>query len=229
MTKRTGFRHFLFVILIDFSLFFPGILNAQDQQKPRWWEIKMTISTKGEYKQDARDAQCSGTYSFTIAWIGAMEVDQDDYLLYHTSSELQQWEAQERAAYPQEIKALTTQDFPDKPELKVNYILKKGDGLYFDFVVRGFDVPLSPAPEHFYLDLPTSEENTFASSGGSYNPHVRAGSNRIFLDEKQIYRSPLEKSFAWTWKNQAWLQETDKNIFQSNSHSVQVKIIIIPH
>jgi hypothetical protein len=229
MRKRAGFQYFLFVVLIDFPLFFPGLLWTQAQQKPRWWEIKMTISAKGEYKQDAREAQYSGIYVFTIAWTGAMEVDQDDYLLYHTSSELVQWEAQERAAYPQEIKALTTQDFPDKPELKVNYILKKGDGLYLDFFVRGFDVPLNSATEHFYLDLPTSEENTFATSGGSYNPHVKTGSNKIFLDEKQIYRSPLEKSFAWTWKNQGWLQETEKKIFQSNSHSVQAKIIITPH
>lgn len=229
MRKRVYFRHLSFVFLTGLFLFLPGILNAQDQQKPRWWEIKMTISAKGEYKQDAREAQYSGIYAFTIAWAGAMEVDQDDYLLYHTSSELLQWEAQERAAYPQEIKVLTTQDFPDKPELKVNYILKKGDGLYLDFVVRGFDVPLSPATEHFYLDLPTSEEHTFAPSRGGYNLHVKTGTNKIFLDEKQINRSPQEKSFAWTWKNQAWLQETAKNVFQSNSHSVQVKIIITPH
>jgi len=205
-----------------------GLVVGQNQAKPRWWEIKMTITAKGEYKQDAREVQFGGAYAFTIAWTGAMEKDQDDYLLYHASAELVQWEAEERATYPQEIRALTTKDFPDKPELKVNYILKKDDGLFFDFVVNGFDVPLNPGQEHFALLLPASEENTFTSPGASYNGHVRTGSNKISIEEKQIYQAPLEKSFAWTWKKQTWIQEMDKNIYQTNSHSVQVKIIINP-
>lgn len=188
----------------------------------------MTITTKGEYKQDAKDVQCTGAYAFVITWTGTMEKDQDDYLLYHASADLLQWEAEERAAYPQEIRALTAKDFPDKPELKVNYILKKDDGLFFDFIVNGFDVPLSPAPEHFALNFPASEENTFASPGGSYNAHVRTGSNKIFIEEKQIYQALVEKSFAWTWRNQTWIQEADRNVYQANSHSVQVKIIITP-
>jgi hypothetical protein len=207
----------------------PGLLCAQEQKKSPWWEIKMTITVKGEYRQDAREANHSGTYAFAVAWTGSIEKDPDDYLLYHNDYELMNWEAHERAAYPQEIKALTTQDFLDKPALKVNYILRKDDVLVFDFFIEGFDVPLSSAPEHFRLPLPASAENTNSSSGGSYNPHVQTGSNNVFLEEKQLSKGPLEKTFAWTWKNQAWVQQMDNSIFQSSSHAVQVKVSVTPH
>lgn len=188
----------------------------------------MTITVKGDYRQDAREIMHSGTYAFTIVWTGAMEKDPDDYILYHTSCELTRWEAEERAAYPQEIRTLTTQDFPDKPELKVNYVLKKDGGLYFDFFIKGFEAPLSAAPDHFPVQLPASEENTSGPAGSSYNPHVQTGSNKVFLEEKQFEKASLEKDFAWSWKNQAWVQQMDKSIFQANSHKVQVKIFIAP-
>lgn len=189
----------------------------------------MTVTVQGQYRQDAREVMHSGTYAFTFVWTGGMEKDPDDYILYHTSCELKRWEAEERAAYPQEIRALTTRDFPDKPELKVNYVLKKDGGLYFDFFINGFEAPLSPAPEHFQVQMPASEENTSGPSGGSYNTHVQTGSNRVYLEEKQFQKAPLEKDFVWTWKSQTWVQQMENSIYQANSHKVQVKIFIEPH
>jgi hypothetical protein len=188
----------------------------------------MTITVQGEYRQDAGEVVHSGTYAFTIIWAGAMEKDPDDYILYHNSYELKRWEAEERAAYPEEMRIFTTKDFPDKPELKVNYVLKKDGRLYFDFFINGFEVPLSPAPEHFLVQLPASEENTSGPAGGSYNTHILTGSNKIFLEERQFEKASLEKDFAWIWKFQAWVQQMDKSIFQANSHKVQVKVFIEP-
>jgi hypothetical protein len=228
MRRIVGFRRISSVVLTGLFLFFPGLLFAQDPIKAPWWEIKMTITVQGEYRQDAREVTHSGTYAFTIVWAGAMEKDPDDYILYHTSYDLTRWEAEERAAYPQEMRTLTTQDFQDKPELKVNYVLRKDGRLYFDFIIKGFEAPLSPAPEHFPVQLPASEENTSGLAGSSYNPHVQTGSNKVYLEEKQFEKASLEKDFAWTWKFQTWVQQMDKSIFQANSHKVQVKIFIAP-
>jgi len=228
MKKSAGFRRISLVFLAGLCLSFPGLFIAQDQIKPPWWEVKMTITVQGEYRQDAREVMHSGTYAFTIVWTGAMEKDPDDFILYHNSYELAHWQAEERAAYPQEIRTLTTQDFPDKPELKVNYVIKKDGGLYFDFFIKGFDAPLSPAPEHFSVQMPASEENALGPAGGSYNPHVQTGSNKVFLEEKQFEKASLEKIFAWTWKYQTWVQQMDRSIFQSNSHKVQVRVFIEP-
>jgi len=229
MERIAGLRRILFVLLTGFVLLSAGFHCALGQIKPPWWEIKMTITVQGEYRQDAREVVHSGTYAFTIVWTGATEKDPDDYILYHTNYELKHWEAEERAAYPQEIRFFTTRDFPDKPELKVNYVLKIEGGLYFDFFIKGFEVPLSPAPEHFLVQMPASEENTSGPAAGSYNTHVQTGSNRVYLEEKQFQKASLEKDFAWTWKSQTWVQQMENSIYQANSHKVQVKIFIEPH
>ncbi len=188
----------------------------------------MTVTVQGDYRQDAREVMHTGTYAFSFSWMGSIEKDPDDYLLVHTSCDLTHWEAEERATSAQHIRTLTTENFPDKPELNVNYILERDGLLYFDFIIRGFEVPLGPAPQHFTLRLPASEENAFAPGGNIYNPHVQAGSNKVFLEEKRIKQGPLEKSFAWTWKYQTWVQQVDNSIFQSNSHKVKVKVSVTP-
>jgi hypothetical protein len=217
------------VLLVVLFIVPPQILAnpLQNADIRPWWNIKMTVKVRGEYRLESREARYEGSYAFTIVWTGAMQKDDGDYLLYHNTCELSHWAAEEKAVTSESVKLLTTKDFMVKPELKVNYILRKEDGLYIDFVVVGFDVPQSASSESFYLNFPASKENAANLANASYDLHIKKGSNKIVLEEKSLLKA-TEKAFSWTWKYQDWLQKADKNVFHSNSHNVQVKVAISP-
>jgi len=197
--------------------------------RPLWWEIELVLTTKGDYKLEEAPATYSGNYSFTISWTGTMEKDDADYLLYHSNCKLVEWEAGEELSRPEVLKFLKTDEFANKPEFKLVYILKKEADLHFSFWVEGFFVPQNESPNKFYLCLPSSEENAQSVSGIEYNSFVSKGSNQISFEEDKLSSAPVEKTFTWYWKNQRWTLLQDKTVRFSNSHQVKVKISIVPH
>lgn len=200
-----------------------------DKDDPVWWEIKLVLSSKGNYKADEGQSSYPGNYSFTIIWTGTMERDDEDFLIYHENSKLIQWEAQETAIFPDSMAMLSTNDFSDKPFFKMNYILKRGEILYFDFSVQGFYIPQNKSEQKFYLNLPVSEENSQRLLKKDYDPFVFNGSNSISMEEKEIYLTSVEKIFAWKWKYRRWSMDQKKYVYFSHLHEVKVEISIMPH
>jgi len=192
------------------------------------WSVKMTVEVRGEYKVDTRQVKYAGAYAFAFLWTGTMEKDDEDYLLVHNSCTLTKWEIEEKADSAGSLHILTADEFPDRPELKVNYILKMEGGLHFNFAVEGFDVPKNVSSESFYLCFPASQENRAQWAGIDYNLFVKKGSNKIAMDEARIQRGSAEKIFSWTWSHQAWVQKQEQVVFQSNNHEAKVKIEITP-
>jgi hypothetical protein len=157
-----------------------------------------------------------------------MERDNGDYLLYYENSELISFEAEEKGIFPESTKIICTDDFQDKPSFKLNYILRKGENLHFDFLVKSFLIPQNESEHKFQLSLPASEENSRRSSKIDYNLFVSKGSNLIFLEEKEIYLDIVKKKFAWKWKYQKPHIPRSMLAFFSNSHDVKVEISIHP-
>lgn len=217
-------------ILFPLALFFilPSLIEARDFF-PDWWEIKVTLSVDGEYKLEAEEEDYSGNYSFTILWTGTMERDDSDYLLYHINSEMLSWEAREKAAAPDFLKSLQTEDFEDKPFFCLNYILRKEENLHIDFACQGFPVPENESLDKFYLNLPSSQESSERLSKNDYDSFISKGSNSIFFKEKEIYLGPVDKDFSWTWKHNRWLVNEARTAYASHSHKVKVNISIMPH
>jgi hypothetical protein len=208
-----------------YSLLFP----PSDQALPLWWEIKILLISNGNYKVEERNSSYSAHFSFALLWTGCMEKDNGDYLLYYENSELVSFEAEEKGIFPESTKIISADDFHDKPSFKLNYILRKGENLHFDFFVKGFLIPKNESEHKFQLSLPASKENSHRSSDIDYNLFVSKGSNLIFLEEKEIYLNTVEKNFAWKWKHQKPLTPRSIVAFFSSSHDVKVKISIEPH
>lgn len=207
-----------------YSFLFP----PSDQALPLWWEIKILLISNGNYKVNEENSSYSAHYSFTLLWTGCMERDNGDYLLYYENSELISFEAKEKGIFPESTKIIGTDDFQDKPSFKLNYILKKGENLHFDFFVRSFIIPQNESEHKFQLSLPASKENSRRSSKIDYNLFVSKGSNLIFLKEKEIYLNTVKKKFAWKWKYQKPHIPRSMLAFFSNSHDVKVEISILP-
>ncbi len=205
-------------------------LSSAGQQKdaPPSWTVGLTLDVRGNYKMDARRIKVDGTFAIIFRWTGTIEKDADDYILVHNDCRLTKWEIEEKCDVSGSLKTLSTEEIPDKPALKVNYILKSGENLVFDFAVEGFEIPKSKAPAGFYLVLPASRENLAHSGGIGYDLFVKSGSNMIVMDENSILRGPSEKTFVWTWKFQTGIQTLDGTAFQSQTHEVKAKIEITP-
>ncbi len=208
-----------------YCLLFP----FSDQALPLWWEIKILLISNGNYKVDEGNSSYSAHYAFTLLWTGCMEKDNGDYLLYYENSELISFEAEEKGIFPESTKIIRADDFHDKPSFKLNYILRKGENLHFDFFVKSFLIPKNKSEHKFHLDLPASEENSRHSSEINYNLFVSKGSNLIFLEEREIYLDTVEKKFAWKWKYQKQHPNPSMPVFFFNSHDVKVEVSIDPH
>ncbi len=158
-----------------------------------------------------------------------MEKDNGDYILYYENSELISFEAEEKGKFPESTKIIYTDDFRDKPSFKLNYILRKGENLHFDFFVKSFPIPQNESIRKFQLSLPASKENSRHSSDIDYNLFVSKGSNLIFLEEREIYLDTVEKKFAWKWEYHKPHIQRSIPAFFSSSHDVKVQISIDPH
>lgn len=227
--RRMSRWAFLFALPLSALLSFQPTPSLKPHQNPLWWEIKLKLETQGKYNIEDRNALYSGSYSSTFLWRGSIERDNGDYILYHFSNELVQWEATETAKLPERIKILTTPDFIDKPSFKLNYVLRKEGNIYFDFIVLGFSVPQSNSSESFYLVFPSSKENSQSISDINYNFFVRKGSNQVTVEDSQIYCGGVKKNFNWTWKREQWLDKGGQSLLFSNSHEVKVTLTITPH
>ena len=226
------------LILLSISLFtvphllppaYSFLFPHSDQVLPLWWEIKILLTSNGNYKIDERNSSYSAQYSFTLLWTGCMERDNSDYLLYYENSELISFEAEEEGIFPESTKIICSDDFHDRPSFKLNYILRKDENLHFDFFVKSFLIPQNESERKYQLSLPASKENSRHSSEIDYNLFVYKGSNLIFLEEKEIYLDAVEKKFAWKWKYQKPHIPRSIPKFFSNSHDVKVEISIDPH
>lgn len=171
----------------------------------------------------------TGHYSFEIPWTGCMERDEEDFIIYHESWELRKWEAKETANSAGSVRSILAKDISDKPRFVFRYILQHNDNLHFDFYVGGFPLPLNESERKYALQFPASEEGAKGMEANDYNLYITEGSNRVFLDKKEISREPVTKTFQWNWSSQKWLSQQKSSVFLSQSHEVKAKILILPH
>ncbi len=196
---------------------------------PSYWEIKIRISSSGDYRMKEGEKSNEGRYSFVLLWTGCMEQDQDDYLIYHENSELVEWEAREKVKSSEISRELSEKDFSGKPRIDFHYIIRKNEDLHFDFLVESFYVPQENPKHRFYLNLPASKENIKFPTKFDYNVYLTKGSNSIYIEEKDIYSDSLKKDYSWNWKHQKYFMGNETPISFSNSHKVKVTLTIIPH
>jgi hypothetical protein len=194
---------------------------------PSWWEVRFHLTAKGDYTVKDSKTTYSGEFLFRAQWEGTMERDGADFLLYYTGTEPQAWEVREKASLPGVIHVLTEKETVEKPRLRLNYILRQGADVLFDFSVGGIKIPLGTSPEKFNLILPRSEQR--AGGGDTYSAFVRKGKNQISIDEQDLGKRPLEKSFSWEWKSQQWISREKGVVLVASSHKAAVTVTLIPH
>jgi len=198
------------------------------EETPLWWDILLNLETEGNYRLEGGDRTFTGNYSFSVRWRGFMERDDDDYLLYTLDNDLLEWSAEETASRGDAATRSTTGDFKDRPFLVFNYIIRKNQQLHLDFIVHGIVVPQAESEDSALLLFPSSAENNQRDQQVSYNNYLIKGSNRIVLDEEEIYAGAVGRTYSWTWKHQSWTLRMNRTVFTAHSHGVIVRLSIIP-
>jgi len=216
--------------LLCFWLLAPGIQDAgRPAEEPLWWDLKVELKTEGEYRTQEEETVYSGDFQLTVLWTGTMERDSEDYRLFHGRSEITRWNAREIASSPASAETLTSRDFRDVPDFNMEYILKKEGQLHFAFFVNGFYAPRNESAEKDFIPLPSTEETQQNFSEANYRPYVVTGSNRVCLEERDIYDRACHKEFAWTWKRQQWLFKEKRTTLFTARHQARVHISVTPH
>ena len=198
----------IFIQLI--SLLFP-IAVADDSSPPFWWAVELRISVQGDYRMVRENLPVNGRYQYRFFWRGSMERDNGDYILYQGDRELLflKW----HEALRNRIRDLSSLI---KPEIIVNYVIRKDEKLHVDFNIRS---PLSEAESagsQMAIHFPQSAEHERIDSTVRYNRWIEQGSNEIAVTEDPIYRlTETNGQFKWDWR----LKKPDR----MQSHSVQVE------
>lgn len=222
------------LLIIAASIFFSGLSPAvyfqekKDEKNPRFWQVKIRLETEGSYRSRQKDASFFGYYTLHASCSGILTKDEDDFLLYPDDSFTEKWEAQETAVYPHFIKSITHHDFQQQPDLRLNYILKKGSELHFDVFVEGFPVPQTDSLYKMHLHLPASKENESRTSDINYDTRIQQGSNRISILTENIHKKAVSESFRWKWKQERWFLEPEATIFFSHFHNVMISVTVTP-
>jgi hypothetical protein len=214
------------VILPAFGLLFAAS-DPGTSGPPSWWEIRLHLTAKGQYTVKELETTYSGEFLYRAQWQGTMERDGADFLLYYTTMEPQAWELREKASPPGAARVMTEKETREKPRLRVNYVLRKGADILFDFEVAGFPIPLNPSADKFDLVFPRSRER--AAAEDTYGRFVVKGKNLVSVDEQDLGKRPLERSFSWEWKRQEWILREKEVILVAGSHKASVTVTLIPH
>lgn len=211
-------------------ILFPAFMTSPPSSlgPPRWWDVELGLTVKGQYSVREADAAYAGEFLFKVAWSGSMEKDDSDYLLYHSGLETLGWEAREKVSSGAYQKVLTEKDFDDRPVFRMNYVLNENGILRFNFVVEGFPVPRSGAGEKFDLIFPASKKDEGAASPSGYDVSVANGSNEVAFEEKTIRSGPAQRTFSWEWKRYQPSFGQGIGVVLFSSHKAEVKITITP-
>jgi len=197
---------------------------------PAWWEVRLTIKVKGEYAISVmgRGTPASGEYTCLALWEGRLEPDGDDFLLVHLKSEILDWGLKEKSGPAGGATLLEAPGTP-RPALRLNYVLRDGRDVKFDFDLEGIPVPFHASPFKVPLELPRSAGRSADIPGQGYDDFIRLGSNRIVLPAAELGRQTAERTFSWEWRRGKWMIKDSRAVLVAQSHSVEAVIALVAH
>ena len=196
---------------------------------PEWWEIRLTATVKGGYALKDGTPPVLGEYTCRARWEGRLEVDGDDFLLYHLKTEILEWGLSEKSARPGGESVLGEQDTAVQPSLRLNYVLRDGTDVEIDFSFMGIPVPLHPSPVKVALEFPRSEARMILFPGSSYVDFVTRGSNRVVIPGSDLKRPAAERTFSWEWRRDRRIAAGPGTCLVTERHAAEAVVSLIAH
>jgi hypothetical protein len=186
-----------------------------------WWEVRLTVSTKGRYVLRGDGPPITGEYALRARWEGRLEPDGEDFLLVHLKTGLLEWHLRETSG-PAGSEVIREAPDSPKPTLRLLYVLKDGRDVEFAFEVGEIAVPLRQSPLKVPLELPRS-------FGRDYGQAVRRGANRVIVPDAELLQGVPERRFSWDWRDVRPYFRGDRVFFMDQSHTVEAAVALVRH
>jgi hypothetical protein len=196
---------------------------------PSWWEISLSVTVKGSYAIEGAEAPLRGEFTCRARWAGTLELDGNDFLLYHLKTEVLEWRLAEKSGRPGEESLLLAQETSEAPRLSLNYVLREGSGLRFDFEFREVSVPLHASPVKMALEFPRSSGHIALSSGSGYGSGVSRGSNQVVIQGSDLERRAAERTFSWEWQREKRIAGDSGTFLVTQRHAAEAVVAVVAH
>jgi hypothetical protein len=186
-----------------------------------WWEVRLSVETRGTYAVHGDGAAVKGEYALRARWEGRLEPDAEDFLLVHLKTELLEWRLRE-ASGPSGQEAVREAPSSPQPVLRLVYVLKDGHDVEFAFEFDGLNVPLRPSSVSVPLELPRS-------AGRAYGDFVHRGSNRVVVPESDLGEKARERRFSWEWRSDEQIIRKGRVYFVAQAHTAEATVVVTSH
>jgi hypothetical protein len=129
--------------LLNLYLFVgPSISHGQQE---KFWQVFFKLEISGEYKSSASD-YLQGFYCLDLEWLGFLEEDGLDFIIYHLGLYPSRWEITEKSA----TGVLTSSEDGKRevpvPGFRLEYVRGEEKEIYFYFSVDNLSIPLNKLP-----------------------------------------------------------------------------------
>jgi len=204
-----------------------GLTPSGPAPGPAWWEVRLTVTAKGEFSLMSGGEPVSGEYACRTRWEGRLEPDGQDFLLVHIRTEVLEWRLEGKAGpaggeVPLEVSGQPT------PALHLNYVLRTGREVEFDYDLSDVVLPLRSPPLEVVLELPRSPWRGPGLAGQRYGDFVRGGSSRIAIPESDFPRRAAERTFSWDWRRVRLVKDARTGVL-IQSHSAEAVLSLVAH
>ncbi len=203
--------------------------SSRSSPGPAWWEIRMSVTVKGDYVIQGGEAPLQGKFTCHARWEGTIERNGDDFLLYRLKSEALEWSLVEKAAVPKGESLLVAPETSEKPLLRLNYVLLEGSDLRFDYEFKEVSIPLHASSMRLDLEFPRTTGPGLVLLGSEYGDFVRHGSNRVIIPDSDLERGVSERKFSWDWRRERQVAEDAKTFVVIQRHTVEAVVSLRAH
>ena len=196
---------------------------------PSWWEVSLSLTVKGSYVIEGGDAPLHGEFTCLARWTGTIESDENDFLLYLLKTEVLEWRLAEKSGLPKGESLLLAQETSKAPYLRLNYVLREGSDLRFDYEFSEVSVPLHASPVKAKLEFPRSSGHVALSPGLSYGNGVSRGSNQVVIQGSDLERRSAERTFSWKWQREKSITVESGTFLLTQRHTAEAVVALVAH
>ncbi len=187
------------------------------------------MTVKGGYVIEGGETILRGEFTCRARWSGTIELDEKDFLLYHLKTEVLEWKLAEKTLLPGGESLVVAPEDSEKPALRLNYVLRDGPDLRFDYEFVEVPIPLHASPLRVALELPRSPGPGEFSPGLNYSGFVSRGSSRIVIPGADLERRPPERAFSWEWRRERRVIRDSRTFVVTQHHIAEAVISLVAH
>ncbi len=187
------------------------------------------MTVKGGYVIEGGETPIRGEFTCRARWAGTIELDEKDFLLYHLKTEVLEWRLAEKAFLPEGESLIVAPENSEKPALRMNYVLRDGPDLRFDYEFGEVPIPLHASPVKVALEFPRSPGPGDPSPGSNYSGFVSRGSDRIVIPGSDLDRLVPERTFSWEWRRERRVVRDSRTFLVIQHHTVEAVISLVAH